>query len=542
MSKIAEYLQEHLHGEVTGSDSVTSHFSTDGSILVIKPQLVAYPRNELDIRKITRFAWQLAEKGKVLPLTPRGLGSNTTGSAIGSGVIVTFPAHMNNILSLDTKTSEVVVQPGLSVGRLRQVINTHFLDIPVLPHSMDYSTIGAVVAENSTGPRSVKYGSISSFVKSLKVVLSNGELIITGPKSKKEVAKLSGETTLEAEIYRGVVAILEDSNASINNSRLNTVFNNSGYDLASMLDDKKNIDLTKLFVGSQGTLGIISEITLNLSPINNESTKMYCYFDSNEKLKEALEGILRLKPSMCEYFDGSVFQAAVSHNSNALKDVANLPHPAAALVVEFDNTRSRERKKLSAKALAILTDLGYKADIATTEQQLINIERLVDSTASINWQSSQTNSIPCIEDSVVPIEKFMDLIDQLQLLATKFEIPVVAYGSPLSGQVSARAFLDLKQLGDRQRVFKLMNAYYEAVIQLGGSTSGSSNDGRMRAPYVRATFGDDMYNVFIKTKSLFDPYMILNPGVKIGTKQAELMPLMRTDYSIGYLHNYAPKI
>jgi glycolate oxidase len=121
-------------------------------------QLVAYPRNENDVRKTARFSWQLAERGRVIPITARGAGTNQTGAALGSGIVLVFPAHMNRILELDTKTNTVTVEPGINYGKLQQTLHTHGRFLPPYPASLEYSTIGGAIAENTSGEKSVKYG------------------------------------------------------------------------------------------------------------------------------------------------------------------------------------------------------------------------------------------------------------------------------------------------------------------------------------------------------------------------------------------------
>src|SRR5688572_19305368 len=204
MSKVAHYLQEHLIGEVMTSADARRYFSTDSSILTLTPAVVVYPRNENDVRKIARFTWQLAERGRVIPMTARGAGTDQGGAALGSGIMIAFPAHMHRILELDDKSGVVVLEPGTNYGKLQQTLHTHDRFLPQFPASIEYSTIGGAVANNASGEKSVKYGSTRDYVKSLRVVLANGEVIETGRLSKREVSKKLGLATFEGEIYRAV--------------------------------------------------------------------------------------------------------------------------------------------------------------------------------------------------------------------------------------------------------------------------------------------------------------------------------------------------
>ena len=180
MSKIAHYLQDHIIGEVMTSTDARRYFATDASIFQLAPAVIVYPRNENDVRKTARFTWQLAERGRIIPMTARGSGTDLTGAALSSGIMMVFPAHMNRILELDTKTNTVTVEPGINYGKLQQTLQTHGRFLPPYPASFEYSSIGGAVANNATGEKSIKYGDTRKYVKSLRVVLANGEIITTG--------------------------------------------------------------------------------------------------------------------------------------------------------------------------------------------------------------------------------------------------------------------------------------------------------------------------------------------------------------------------
>ena len=147
--KAAHYLQEHLTGEVLTSVDARRYFSTDGSVFSLTPSLIVYPQNENDVRKTARFTWQLAERGRVIPITARGSGTDPSGAAIGSGIVMVFPAHMNRIVELDSKNNTLVVEPGINYDKVQQTLQTHSRFLPSFPASSHYSTIGGAVANNS---------------------------------------------------------------------------------------------------------------------------------------------------------------------------------------------------------------------------------------------------------------------------------------------------------------------------------------------------------------------------------------------------------
>jgi FAD/FMN-containing dehydrogenase len=431
MSRIAHYLQEHLVGEVTDSLDVRRYFSHDTSILQVTPSVVVYPANENDVRKTARFCWQLAERGKILPITPRGGGTDTSGAAIGSGVMMAFTAHMNRILALNPGKEFVTLEPGITFGALQQTLYTHGLFLPPYPASSAYATIGGGLANNSIGEKSVKYGDMRKYVEKLSVVLANGEIIETGPISKRELNRKMGLTSLEGNIYRGIDGLLEENQALLNDerSRMRAKHNRSGYNLFEV-KKKGTFDLTPLFLGSQGTLGIITEATLQLIP----------------------------------------------HNPIA-------------------------------ESLHLESQGGAKA-------------------------------VPVAEDVSVPIDRLADFMSRVNEIYSGGGLPPALWGHAGDGVVRMHPLLDLSQIGDRQKLYKLQDLVYNSALNMGGSISASAGDGRVRAPYMGHVYGKEARQLMIDVKQIFDPYGILNRGVKTATAE-EVKSLMRTEYSRAG-HEYLP--
>ena len=351
MSKVAHYLQEHLVGEVMTSTDARRYFATDASILQLAPAIVVYPRNENDVRKAARFTWQLAERGRIIPITARGSGTDQAGAALGGGIMLVFPAHMNRILELDSKASTVTVEPGINYGKLQQALQTHGRFLPPYPASMEYSTVGGAVANNAAGEKTIKYGDTSKYVQGLRVVLANGEVIETRRLSKKELSKKLGLATFEGEIYRSIDTLLEEQWVLVERLQLSTVRNNAGYNLADIRRKDGSFDLTPLFVGSQGTLGIVTEAVLSTEPHNPQTTLMMATFDSLEYLHQAVLELREMSdpPSAMEFIDGPALEQVSQLNPNQLKEVIEAPYPKAVLLVEFDNGE-RQLKKVIKRA------------------------------------------------------------------------------------------------------------------------------------------------------------------------------------------------
>jgi FAD/FMN-containing dehydrogenase len=544
MSKVAHYLQEHLIGEVMTSADARRYFSTDGSILSVQPAVVVYPRNENDVRKVARFTWQLAERGRVIPITARGAGTDQGGAALGSGIVLVFPAHMHRILELDDKSGVVVVEPGTNYGKLQQTLHTHERFLPPYPASLEYSTIGGAVATNAGGEKSLKYGSTREFVKSLRVVLANGEVIETTRLSKKELNKKLGLATFEGEIYRAMDALLEENQSVVDKMLISVTKNSAGYFLDDIKRRDGSMDLTPLFVGSQGTLGVVTEITLETEQHNLITTLLMASFDDIEKTQSAILELRDLPemPSAIEMVDGNLLAAVDKINANLIKDIMPKPYPKFVLLVEFDNASERLQKKMTKKARKILEHLATNVQVETEpakQEHLWKVRQL--SSTAVSHGPGSAKALPFIEDGVVPPERLREYLEGVYQLFERNHAEPAVWGHAGDGNLHMQPYLDIAQVGDRQRIFRMLDEYYNLVISLGGSTSGENGDGRLRAPYLQKLYGPEVYTLFAKLKKIFDPYGTLNPGVKMNASLESVKQQLRSSYTMDHLYDHMPR-
>ncbi len=386
MSKVAHYLQEHLVGEVITSADARRYFSTDTSIFSLTPAIIVYPRNENDVRKTTRFTWQLAERGKIIPVTSRGAGTDQSGAAIGSGVIMVFPAHMNKVLELDPKSGSVAVQPGVNYGKLQQTLHTHGRFLPPFPASMEYSTIGGAIGNNAAGEKSVKYGSTRDYIRSLRVVLANGEVIETKRLSKRELGKKMGLSTLEGEIYRALDTLIEENKELITKSKLEVTKNSAGYNLYDVKRKDGSFDITPLLVGSQGTLGIVTEAIVETENYNPHTTLLFASFDSIEDASKAVIELRDLPsvPSAMEMVDENLISFIRRTNPNQLKSIPEEDLKKIMLLVEFDDANSRTQKRMSKKSRKILERYNASVKVETDAEQQEQLWKIRHSAAAVS--------------------------------------------------------------------------------------------------------------------------------------------------------------
>ena len=548
MSKITQYLNEHLLGEVTSNDSVREQFSCDGSILRIKPEMVISPRITNDIRKVARFTWQLAEKGQVIPITTRGGGSDKTGASIGKGIIINTLAHLNKIIYVSTKSKDqfVHVQPGVNFRLLNETLKSHGLIIPSYPNSADYSTVGGSVANNYRGPLSGNFGSVGDAVKRLEVVLSNGDIIETIRINKHELDKKKGLQTFEGELYRKIDGIIEDGQTVIDEKIAKKPSDNTVHSgIAKVKQRDGSFDLTPLLIGSQGTLGIISEIVLKTDFNNLEESIIVTAFDNPRIARDAANQIIQLSPVSLDYLDGSLFE--IANKNYGKKYILTDKNPdktiGAVLYICFNDFSEGARRRKVKQTLKKLTALDTSVNIFTnneySNEELIAIREV--NSVILQPEHNGESYPPLIDGSSISIDKREEFIVSVKELADKHHIDLPLQINWLNGIINTRALLQLHAVSDKQRAFKLITDYMQLVAQMDGCMLADSSEGRLKVSAVNSQLDDDVIKIYEQVREAFDPFGTLNPGVKQKSDLKSLISQLNPDYSLADFAKYSPK-
>jgi FAD/FMN-containing dehydrogenase len=534
MNKVASYLQEHIQGEVSTRASILDAMSRDASVLEVTPEMVIYPRITNDIRKITRFAWQLAEKGHIMPITARGGGSDQTGAAIGSGIILSFPAHMNRIFEYESKHKLVRLQPGVNAAALNNALMMHGVAVPAFPVSASYSTVGGAVANNASGPLSGRYGDVGSYVHQLEVVLANGELLQTGRISRRELDKKKGLQTFEGELYRNLDNLIEDNKQIIAEKLESNGHNNVGYSsLAEVKQKDGSFDLTPLFIGSQGTLGVISEIIMKTEFMSTSNSVTIASFSNKDAARDALDYMQRLSPSALDYFEAAIFEEADKRGKKY--DFCNsvLGTDGAVIIVVFDDFSERLRRRKTKKLQKELLKVG--AQIANADGEVANELLAVREVTNfiINPAGASESAPPLFDGVYVPANRFEDFSKAVVELAARHHVDgLPLHGRALDSIYFARPILQLKNVADKQKAFKLLDEYARIVSEYDGNFIGEAGEGRLKTYFAYKSLDEDVIQLFLSLKSIMDPFGILNPGVKQVTELKNLTSDLRPDYDM----------
>ncbi len=543
MSKISEYLNEHLLGEVASSKTIRRHYAHDSSVLTLIPELIIYPRVTSDIRKVARFAWQLAEKGHVLGLTARGGGSNTTGAAIGKGILVVDKAHLNSVIHLGVKDRFVHVQPGATIKSVNDILQWHGLYLPGAPNGDSYVTVGGALADDLAA----RSGSarLADQVTRLEVVLANGDLIETSRVSKRDVNHKKGLQTFEGDIYRKIDALLDDNEEVITNKIAGLDGDRTGYaGIAKVRDRDGSIDLTPLIIGSQGSLGIISEIVMNTEFYSPNQVTIIATADSPAAARDLTDALITLEPSSLETLDGALFQEAQDKGKlYALFDDESEGAAIGSVVyanfVDFSDRALRHKLKKTVKLLKKFGVPFISSETRTAE----DLEAIRSVYAALLTPDTDTESMPPLVDgALIPRQRHEEFAMAVEALAEKHHLKLPLKTDVLSGAVFARPVLRLDQVGDKQKVFRLINDYSELVQRTGGTFTGTAAEGRLKAEVAWSLLEPDVAEVYKQIKTIFDPFGILNPGVKQPTEVKQLAGLLRDSYEQVDLADYSPSL
>lgn len=522
-----------MAGEISAAPRVLANLNRDNGITELSPQFAVYPRTTNDVRKIARFVWRMAERGQIIPMTPRGAGASHNGSAIGDGILLNFPAHMGQILELDVKSRLVRVQPGLTLAALQEAMATHGLTLPVMPRDFRVSTVGGAIATNARGAKSLKYGTWQDWVERVEIVLANGEVVQTGRISARELNAKKGLQTLEGEIYRGVDALIDENREVI--AKLGDA---APFNLSYVKEKNGSFDLTPLIIGSEGALGIVVQAILNLATRPSETGMIVAALDKKIDFADLISQLVELEPAEFEFIDGETLELIREKSGAAPWQKISEECPKYLIGIEFDDRISKKIKK-AAKILDGFSVVDAKIATEYEEQQELR-GSFASVAAIVNFTERGAAALPILDNIMVDPLQIEEFLHKALAILQKHHIEAAIWGGAGTGNVTIRPILNLANLGERQIVFKLMTEIYALAREFSGvnASANFAEIGRVLAPIYQENSSALARELMKKTKKIFDPFGTLNPGVKIGTSEADLLAILPKNYARDHFAEY----
>jgi FAD/FMN-containing dehydrogenase/Fe-S oxidoreductase len=556
MSDPATSIERDLRGMIKGDvefDLISRRlYATDAGLSQIEPLGVVSPRDTDDVVRLTGYA---AERG--IPLVPRGMGSGLNGGAVGAGIQVDFTRYMNTILEVGPGAAWVRVQPGVVMAPLNRHLQPYGAFFAPDPSSENHCSLGGMIGTNASGARSVAYGATKDHVLALELVMADGSRFTARPVELDgaETAALPAEagTALARRAFGAVLPELRASKDLIRAGMPRVVKNSCGYRLEAVLESPgdravrgaapagtaagagaRRAHLQKLFVGAEGTLGIVTEATLNLVPLPAKRGVAMAYFASVFAVGEAVPGILALSPTAVEIMD-SRFLALVRKNDSRVD--AMLPERTdTAILIEFEGTDDVEldekfavlgRHLQSTAALQLV-----RAQTAAETEHLWKVRK--SAVALMQRVPGARQPLPFIEDITVHPDELPACLDFLQKLFDREGVAAITVGHVGDGNLHTRPVLDPKNPADSlimQRIYDEVSGY---VLGVRGTMAGEHGDGLVHTPRIREMYGEEIYSLFERVKKAFDPDGILNPGKKVGPQEKSGSLFRQVRYGPGY--------
>jgi anaerobic glycerol-3-phosphate dehydrogenase C subunit len=512
-------LRKFIEGEVLFDELSRTIYGSAASLYRIRPLGIVKPRHKGDVIKVVKYA---AERR--IPITPRGGGTSRAGNEVGEGILLDFSKYMINILEFNHREKWGRVQPGLILTSLNKFLNPYQLFFPIDPSTKDHCTLGGMIANNSSGPRAVKYGATRDYVLSLEAVLANGEAITTGPVSLagKATRPLTDSETLEDKIYRVMPDLLKRYQKPMEEEKPFTMKNSSGYDLWRLQGDGF-LDLTSLFVGSEGTLGIITEAKLRLIPSPGKALSGLIYFDGLDNVGMATQKILEFSPTMLEIIERQILDLARKQKAEMR---SYLPEGMEAILfIEFQAEKEEQlhqKFREVEEKLIHQEKLAVELKVAKDDKDMAMFEKVRSISGPIlNKIKGPKKPMAFIEDAAVHPGYLPQYIRGLRELFKRFKVDAGIYGHAGDGNLHLMVFLDPTQEDDVKKMVSLADACYDLVFSLKGTISGEHGDGRLRTFYLKKQY-PNLYPAMVEIKKLFDPENILNPGCIVGGDQNPL--------------------
>lgn len=512
-------IKKIIKGEVDTSSASLKTYSHDASIFEVTPQAVLHPKDVKDLRRIIEYVSERKLEGAPVSITARNAGTCMSGGSLTESYMVDMTRHFDRIKPIDLKGRDVWVQGGVMHRDVEKATHAHALLFAPYTSSKDICGIGGMLGNNASGEKSIKYGPTSKNIKRLKAVLSDGKEYEFGPLTPKQVEQKKTLPTFEGKLYREMTRLIDENWHLIDHAHPHTVKNAAGYPLWELWDEQKTrFNLGRLFIGAQGTLGIITEAELKLVPMAKASRMMVVPIETLQDLTPVVRTSLQFHPVTCETFDYHTYELAKKYYPKDAEraNIADGQH--MVVIVIFEGDSQAQADKITQQAQAAIEKLGFKAqwiDEQETAESFMLIRRKSFGML-LEHPHKGKRAMAFLEDTIIPLEFYGAFLAALESILEGYNMIYTYSGHIGDGSIRLIPLVNMEAKDAPDHIMELETKVNDLVIAFGGSISVDHNDGLIRSPYLEQFFGPEMYTLFAEVKELFDPLNIFNPGKKVG--------------------------
>jgi FAD/FMN-containing dehydrogenase/Fe-S oxidoreductase len=540
----AAELRERIDGEVRFDDLSRQLYATDASAYEVTPIGVVYPTTTADVSAVVEYC-----DTHGIAVLPRGGGTSLGGQAVNEAVVLDFTRHMDGVIDVDPEGRTARAQPGVTLGELNATLEPDGLKFAPDPAWGDKSALGGAIGNNSTGSHSLAYGKTDAYIEECEVVLADGTVTRFGEVSLEELERGTetgeGLSNLEARIYGAVQDIL-DERELIDRAYPDLKRNVSGYNLDRLIADAESgtVNLARLLAGSEGTLAIVTEAVISLEPVPETKAMALLRYDTVADAMADVAPIVEHGPAAVEVLDDVLLERA--RDTEEFGDLVDGIVPegtAAVLLVEFYAESEREGSEKVAGLLAdrapsgatraptdggTETDAPVRATSASEAYERSERERFWKLRKSglpiLLSRTSDAKHASFIEDVAVDPAVLPEFVAEFEAILDEYDTFASFYGHAGPGCLHVRPLVNTKTADGVDRMEGIATEVAELVVEYGGSVSGEHGDGRARTRFNRALYGQEVWELFRRLKTAFDPDWLLNPGQVCGYAPEESLP------------------
>lgn len=537
LQELLHELDRQLDGTVRTDITTLDRYSSDASPFRVSPSAVIYPAHHRDLQTLVRFVNRYKALYPDLSLTMRGAGTCRSGGPLNDSFIVDMSQFTS---TMKLKGTVLTVEPGVSMQAITDYLAASQRMLGAAPTHHAHCTIGGMIANNSGGAWSYRYGNIVKNVQAMTVILADGSQHSFGPLTKQALKQTIDGGGFIADVYRELRQLLHHYGETIDHLRPRTTKNATGYNLWDIYDETtKTYNFAKLLCGSQGTLGIITSITLQTDALPQHTGNLWLAIEQPKKLTAALSLIQQSKPLGFEGFDDVSLRLGIKYfprltsqfglaallkkESNQIKKTL-LPyrHPFNLLAnVCLEGSSPPELANKLNQLQTALQRIGIASCRADEEPTNHFWQQRRGTMQLLQQKMKDTDSLPLLDDMVIEPRFIGQFLPRMQRLLRRYKIPAITAGHIGDGNFHLIPLVELppEQLADSYEA--LLRELVTLVADYGGTLAGEHNDGLLRSPWLRASYGELAFELFRDTKQIFDPMNIFNPHKKTDASLAD---------------------
>lgn len=542
---ILDDLKAIIKGDVFNDEQTLLKYSRDASIFKVMPQVVVYPKDTDDIKSIVKWVARMKPSNPTLSITARSAGTCMSGGAINESIILDFTKYMHGISDFKEESfmhyghqvsGTVKLLPGTYYRDVEKFTLSHNMIMPTYTASKELCAVGGMVANNSGGEKTIRYGKMENFIKEMKVIFRDGNEYLVKPLNKDEFEKKCAQNDLEGEIYCDIRDLILNNKKEIQLAKPQVSKNSAGYYLWNIYDEQNDVfDLCRIIVGSQGTLGIVTEATWCLVKVPKTSAIHVTFMNDLSRLGNVVDTILPLEPESIESYDDYSLSLAVKFFPDFIRQmsfskflklgISFIPEafmmlrggmPKLVLITEFTGEDEQECFDKARKLDLAMTQFGFRTRITNAKEgeKYWRIRR--ESFNLLRKHVKGKHTAPFIDDICVKPKDLPEFLPKLNNILGEYKLTYTIAGHAGNGNFHIIPLMDFKDSHTVNIIMELSEKVYNLVHEYHGSITAEHNDGLVRTPYLNKMYEPKILSLFKRTKEIFDPLNIFNPNKKVG--------------------------